>query len=167
MLHARSSHRAAVEALFADMHAQIGRATIDRDRLHDLTDRAHALVMVAAEPGHGVIYEHLRRAGLGGKPAKLVEILAARTGKFMSRAMLLQALYVGAVDTPELKILDVYVCKARQTLRKRNIPLWIECSWGDGYRLVELQDGDDRLMFSGQSLRAASRYKADAKRSAV
>lgn len=38
-------------------------------------------------------------------------------------------------EWPELKIIDVYMCKIRPKLIKHNAPYWIETIWGRGYRL--------------------------------
>lgn len=39
-------------------------------------------------------------------------------------------------DWPEVKIVDVVVCKIRARLREAESPLRIETVWGQGYRLV-------------------------------
>lgn len=128
-----------VKALFAAMQSQINCRTIDRDALRDMTDQAEAFMMAAIDPGLGSLGDKLNMAGLNGQPARLVEILAARLGRCVKKSTILEMMYNGSPDTPELKIVDVFVCKARKRLAQSQIPLRIESVWGEGYKLVEIE----------------------------
>jgi two-component system cell cycle response regulator CtrA len=74
---------------------------------------------------------------LTNKEYNLLECLMLRTGKLCTKETLFNHLY-GGMDEPELKTLDVFICKLRGKLSKasdgRN---YIETVWGRGYRLVE------------------------------
>ena len=78
-----------------------------------------------------------RRVRLTGKEYQMLECLALRSGNLCTKEMLLNRLY-GGMDEPELKIIDVFVCKVRRRLSAaaegRN---YIETIWGLGSRLIE------------------------------
>ena len=69
------------------------------------------------------------------KEYSILELLSVRQGTTVTKEMLLNRLY-GGTDEPELKIIDVFVCK----LRKKLAPAtggnhYIETVWGRGYML--------------------------------
>mgnify|MGYP000206320104 CR=1 FL=1 len=70
--------------------------------------------------------------------------LAAHLGQLRSKEQILQSMYAQYTDCeiPELKILDVFVCKMRQKLEKCEEGLGgvIQTIWGQGYRLVEIEE---------------------------
>ncbi len=72
---------------------------------------------------------------LTGKEYGVLELLSLRKGTTLSKDMFLNHLY-GGIDEPELKIVDVFVCKLRKKLavatRGEN---YIETVWGRGYVL--------------------------------
>jgi two-component system cell cycle response regulator CtrA len=74
---------------------------------------------------------------LTGKEYQILELLALRKGTTLTKEMFLNNLY-GGMDEPELKIIDVYICKVRKKLASasggRN---FIETVWGRGYTLSE------------------------------
>ena len=88
-------------------------------------------------------------ASLGGKPVRLtgkeyaiLELLTLRKGGIVTREMLLDHLY-GGTDEPELKIIDVFVCKLRKKLAQaEGGDHYIETVWGRGYILHEQVKGD-------------------------
>ena len=72
---------------------------------------------------------------LTAKGSSILELLSVRQGTTVTKEMLLNRLY-GGTDEPELKIIDVFVCK----LRKKLAPAtggnhYIETVWGRGYML--------------------------------
>jgi two-component system cell cycle response regulator CtrA len=74
---------------------------------------------------------------LTGKECAILELLARRKGTIVTREMLLNHLYGGA-DEPELKIIDVFVCKLRKKLAQATGgDHYIETVWGRGYMLHE------------------------------
>ena len=73
------------------------------------------------------------RVHLTGKEYQMLELLALRKGATITKEMFLSHLY-GGMDEPELKIIDVFICKLRKKLANasggRN---YIETIWGRGY----------------------------------
>ncbi|WP_193170278.1 response regulator transcription factor CtrA [Nisaea nitritireducens] len=76
---------------------------------------------------------------LTGKEFAILELLSLRKGTTLTKEMFLNHLY-GGIDEPELKIIDVFVCKLRKKLSKATGGNnHIETVWGRGY---VLRDGD-------------------------
>ena len=74
---------------------------------------------------------------LTGKEYAILELLALRKGTTLTKEMFLNHLY-GGIDEPELKIIDVFVCKLRKKLSSAtNGENYIETVWGRGYVLRE------------------------------
>ena len=76
-----------------------------------------------------------KRVHLTGKEYGILELLSLRKGATVTKEMFLNHLYAG-MDEPEIKIIDVFVCK----LRKKLAPAtggkhYIETVWGRGYVL--------------------------------
>ncbi|MCB9993099.1 MAG: winged helix-turn-helix transcriptional regulator [Hyphomicrobiaceae bacterium] len=66
----------------------------------------------------------------------MLAALLEASPRIMSKDQLLARTYaLNPNDEPEIKIIDVYVCKIRQKLT--GLPLTIETMWGRGYRLVK------------------------------
>src|SRR6478735_549462 len=74
---------------------------------------------------------------LTGKEYQMLEILSLRKGTTLTKEMFLNQLY-GGMDEPEVKIIDVFVCKLRKKLANASGGLdYIETVWGRGYMLSE------------------------------
>ncbi|WP_193179906.1 response regulator transcription factor CtrA [Nisaea sediminum] len=72
---------------------------------------------------------------LTGKEFAILELLSLRKGTTLTKEMFLNHLY-GGIDEPELKIIDVFVCKLRKKLSKATGGAnYIETVWGRGYVL--------------------------------
>ena len=72
---------------------------------------------------------------LTGKEYGILELLALRKGTTLTKEMFLNHLYNGR-DEPELKIIDVFVCKLRKKLSEATGgENYIETVWGRGYVL--------------------------------
>lgn len=70
---------------------------------------------------------------LTGKEYGILELLALRKGTTLTKEMFLNHLY-GGMDEPELKIIDVFICKLRKKLSQATGgEHYIETSWGRGY----------------------------------
>ena len=86
-----------------------------------------------------------QRVHLTGKEYQMLELLSLRKGTTLTKEMFLNHLY-GGMDEPELKIIDVFICKLRKKLANasegRN---FIETVWGRGYVLREPHDMDERI----------------------
>ena len=74
---------------------------------------------------------------LTGKEYGILELLSLRKGTTLTKEMFLNHLY-GGMDEPELKIIDVFVCKLRKKLSAATDGAnYIETVWGRGYVLRE------------------------------
>lgn len=72
---------------------------------------------------------------LSGKEYGILELLSLRKGTIITKGMFLDHLY-GGMDEPELKIIDVFVCKLRKKLAQATGGTHhIETIWGRGYVL--------------------------------
>jgi two-component system cell cycle response regulator CtrA len=67
------------------------------------------------------------------KEYTILELLSLRKGMIISKEMLLNHLY-GGMDEPEIKIIDVFICKIRKKLRAVK-GHDVETVWGRGYVL--------------------------------
>ena len=72
---------------------------------------------------------------LTGKEYQMLELLSFRKGTTLTKEMFLNHLY-GGMDEPELKIIDVFICKLRKKLSEATHgDNHIETVWGRGYVL--------------------------------
>ncbi|MDC0737076.1 response regulator transcription factor [Cognatishimia sp. SS12] len=72
---------------------------------------------------------------LTGKEYQMLELLSLRKGTTLTKEMFLNHLY-GGMDEPELKIIDVFICKLRKKLSEATDgENYIETVWGRGYVL--------------------------------
>jgi two-component system cell cycle response regulator CtrA len=75
---------------------------------------------------------------LTGKEYAILELLCLRKGATLTKDMFLNHLY-GGMDEPELKIIDVFVCKLRKKLMEAlNGECYIETIWGRGYTIKDV-----------------------------
>ncbi len=78
-----------------------------------------------------------RAVHLTGKEYQMLELLSLRKGSTLTKEMFLNHLY-GGMDEPELKIIDVFICKLRKKLAEATGgQSYIETVWGRGYVLRE------------------------------
>jgi len=79
---------------------------------------------------------------LTGKEYGILELLSLRKGTTLTKEMFLNHLY-GGMDEPELKIIDVFVCKLRKKLATAtNGENYIETVWGRDYVLRDPNPGE-------------------------
>lgn len=86
-----------------------------------------------------------RDALVGGRPVKLtsleyalLEYLALRKDRAIGKDALLAHLYDGA-EQPEIKVIDVFICKARSKLQRAGADPLITTVWGQGYTINNQQ----------------------------
>jgi len=80
------------------------------------------------------------RVHLTGKEYMMLELLSLRKGTTLTKEMFLNHLY-GGMDEPELKIIDVFICKLRKKLSLACGGLnYIETIWGRGYVLRDPEE---------------------------
>ena len=72
------------------------------------------------------------RVHLTAKEFAILELLVLRRNMIMTKEAILSQLY-GGMDEPEIKIIDVFVCKIRSKLTKAGLPNVISTVWGRGY----------------------------------
>ncbi len=81
------------------------------------------------------------RVHLTGKEYQMLELLSLRKGTTLTKEMFLNHLY-GGMDEPELKIIDVFICKLRKKLSAATGGQnHIETVWGRGYVLRDPHEG--------------------------
>jgi len=73
---------------------------------------------------------------LTGKEYAILELLVLRKGMVLTKDAFLNHLY-GGMDEPEMKIIDVFICKLRRKLQAVGAPNVIATVWGRGYMLRE------------------------------
>lgn len=82
---------------------------------------------------------------LTGKEYSIVELLSLRKGATLTKEMFLNHLY-GGIDEPDLKIIDVFICKLRKKLMDALGGVnYIETVWGRGYVLRDPEENKGPL----------------------
>jgi len=85
------------------------------------------------------------RVHLTGKEYQMLELLSLRKGTTLTKEMFLNHLY-GGMDEPELKIIDVFICKLRKKLANASSGKnYIETVWGRGYVLREPSEDEAKI----------------------
>lgn len=75
------------------------------------------------------------RVALTAKEYSMMELLCLRKGSVVSKESFLDHLY-GGMDEPEMKIIDVFICKLRKKFDEAGANFDpIETVWGRGYRI--------------------------------
>jgi len=73
---------------------------------------------------------------LTGKKYAILELLMLRNGMVLTKEAFLNHLY-GGIDEPEMKIIDVFICKLRKKLAVAGAGDMITTVWGRGYLVRE------------------------------
>ena len=82
------------------------------------------------------------RLHLTGKEYQMLELLCLRKGTTLTKEMFLNHLY-GGMEEPELKIIDVFICKLRKKIADAcSGQHYIETVWGRGY---VMRDPDEKV----------------------
>src|SRR6266487_4187102 len=111
-------------------------------RIHAIVRRSKGHAQSVIETGDLVVNLDTKtvevagaRVHLTGKEYQMLELLSLRKGTTLTKEMFLNHLY-GGMDEPELKIIDVFVCKLRKKLSQATGgDNYIETVWGRGYVL--------------------------------
>ncbi len=104
---------------------RVGDLTLNVDQ-HDVT-------------AHGV------RVPLTAKEFAILELLVLRRNMVMTKEAILAHLY-GGLDEPEIKIVDVFICKVRNKLAKAGMPNVISTVWGRGYTVKDVMPDAPRVI---------------------
>ena len=79
---------------------------------------------------------------LTGKEYGIIELLSLRKGTTLTKEMFLNHLY-GGMDEPEVKIIDVFICKLRKKIQDATDgDNYIETVWGRGYVLRDPREAE-------------------------
>jgi two-component system cell cycle response regulator CtrA len=113
-------------------------------RIHAIIRRAKGHSESIIRTGRFAVNLDARTVEVDGKPLHLtgkeygiLELLSLRKGTTLTKEMFLNHLY-GGMDEPELKIIDVFVCKLRKKMSQATGgENYIETVWGRGYVLRE------------------------------
>lgn len=97
-----------------------------------------------------------RTVEVGGKPLHLtgkeygiLELLSLRKGSTLTKEQFLNHLY-GGMDEPEVKIIDVFICKLRKKIQDAaDGDNYIETVWGRGYVLRDPQENSEKAAAAG------------------
>lgn len=76
------------------------------------------------------------RVHFTNKEFALLQLLVLRRNMIMTKEAILSQLY-GGMDEPEIKIIDVFICKIRSKLAKAGLPTVISTVWGRGYSVKD------------------------------
>jgi two-component system cell cycle response regulator CtrA len=74
---------------------------------------------------------------LTAKEFAMLELLALRKGTVVTKESFLNHLY-GGLDEPEVKIIDVFMCKLRKKLQDATGKNYVQTIWGRGYKIGDL-----------------------------
>ena len=97
-----------------------------------------------------------QRVHLTSKEYQMLELLSLRKGTTLTKEMFLNHLY-GGMDEPELKIIDVFICKLRKKLQAATGGQhYIETVWGRGYVLRDPTDAARGGLRTSQAVTFAS-----------
>ena len=94
--------------------------------------------------GHKTVEVGGARVHLTGKEYQILELLALRKGATITKEMLLNHLY-GGLDEPQIKIIDVFICKMRRRLAMASGGKnYVSTVWGRGYMLRDPKEDELR-----------------------
>jgi two-component system, cell cycle response regulator CtrA len=113
-------------------------------RMHAIIRRSKGHAQSVIECGDLVVNLDTKIAQINGTPLHLtgkeyqiLELLSLRMGMTQTKDMVLNHLY-GGMDEPEMKIIDVFICKLRRKLTNASGGKdYIETIWGRGYVMRE------------------------------
>jgi two-component system cell cycle response regulator CtrA len=111
-------------------------------RIHAIIRRSKGHAQSVIRTGEIEVNLDAKTVSVGGRPVHLtgkeyqmLELLSLRKGTTLTKEMFLTHLY-GGMDEPDLKIIDVFICKLRKKLSQATGgESHIETVWGRGYVL--------------------------------
>ena len=121
-------------------------------RIHAIVRRSQGHAQSVVEVGDLMINLDQKTVKVGvtqlhltGKEYQMLELLGLRRGATVTKEMFLNQLY-GGMDEPDIKIIDVFICKLRKKLTDAlNGRNYIETQWGRGYLLREPPEANAQL----------------------
>ncbi len=120
-------------------------------RIQAIVRRSKGHSQSKIETGKLAVNLDARTVEVGGKPLhltgkeyKILELLSLRKGTTLTKEMFLNHLY-GGMDEPEVKIIDVFICKLRKKLEDAaGGDSYIETVWGRGYVLRDPESEEQK-----------------------
>ena len=117
-----------MEQLVARLHALVRRASGHANNRLQFGDITLDLTARDVRVGDS-------RVDLTSKDYQMLELFCLRKGSVVSKESFLDHLY-GGMDEPEMKIIDVFICKLRKKIENAGASHpFIESVWGLGYRV--------------------------------
>jgi len=120
-------------------------------RIHAIVRRSRGHAQSVIQTGDIVLNLDRKTVEVCGAPLYLtkkeyqvLELLLLRKGVPLTKEMFLNHLYDG-MDEPEIKIIDVFICKLRKKLAQAGGISYIETLWGRGYALRGPQDESEKI----------------------
>jgi two-component system, cell cycle response regulator CtrA len=121
-------------------------------RIHAIVRRSKGHAQSVIECGDLVVNLDTKVAEINGTPLHLtvkeyqiLELLCLRMGMTQTKDMVLNHLY-GGMDEPEMKIIDVFICKLRKKLTNASGGKdFIETIWGRGYVMRQQGQAEARI----------------------
>lgn len=125
-------------------------------RLHAIVRRSKGHAQSIITTGSIMVNLDARTVEIDGKQLHLtskeygiLELLSLRKGSTLTKEMFLNHLY-GGMDEPEVKIIDVFICKLRKKIEKMSGDSGncIETVWGRGYVLRDPTESSQKEIAS-------------------
>jgi Response regulators consisting of a CheY-like receiver domain and a winged-helix DNA-binding domain len=121
-------------------------------RIHSIVRRSRGHAQSVIQTGELVVNLDTKtvevnsaRVHLSSKEYQMLELLSLRKGTPLSKEMFLNHLY-GGIDEPEVKIIDVFICKLRKKLANAsNGKNFVETLWGCGHVLRDPLEEEARI----------------------
>ncbi|MGB7012807.1 MAG: response regulator transcription factor [Pseudolabrys sp.] len=121
-------------------------------RIHSIVRRSRGHAQSVIQTGELVVNLDTKtvevnsaRVHLSSKEYQMLELLSLRKGTPLSKEMFLNHLY-GGIDEPEVKIIDVFICKLRKKLANAsNGKNFVETLWGRGHVLRDPFEEEARI----------------------
>ena len=88
---------------------------------------------------------------LTGKEYAMLELMVLRKGMVLTKDVFLSQLY-GGLDEPDVKIIDVFICKIRKKLQVFGAGHLIYTVWGRGYMVREKESQSPMLPYSAMAI---------------
>jgi two-component system, cell cycle response regulator CtrA len=103
----------------------------------DIREFKHGEALVRINLSLQTVMVNSEYVHLTGKEMGILSMLASNRNRTQSKEMLLSALYTAIEDEPEIKIIDVFICKLRAKLSAvhPDAGKTIETVWGRGYQM--------------------------------
>jgi two-component system, cell cycle response regulator CtrA len=112
-------------------------------RVHAVVRRSKGFSQPVLRIGDLQLNQDSRDVTIGGHPVQLtgkefaiLELMVLRRGTVLTKEAFLNHLY-GGMDEPDMKIIDVFICKLRKKLAQAGAAQLVETVWGRGYMVRE------------------------------